>query len=206
MFRERIFVIGGGPSLQNFDFNLLKDEKTMAVNYAVQHVPNPTYFVTADSGVIQRAVENNFWGLEETTKVVIMGREHPRYRNVKHFLKHYDVQLAPYRTDTGFLGFDYSHFVTGKNTGFCAFQYAVLLRFKEIYLLGFDMGRGENKRKYFYTEGRGTSSPFDMFLGHFIQGIKRLKSERRDQKVFLGSKPSKLEPYLEYVDVEGLLK
>jgi hypothetical protein len=204
--RERVFIVGGGPSLKDFDFNLLRDEKTIGVNYAIRHIPNPSYFLTADSGVIQRAVEANFWGMgRETKKIVIMGPEHPRYKYVKDFLPKYDILIEPYRTDTGDIGFSFDKFVTGKNTGFCALQYAVLLRFREIFLMGFDLNRGEGGRKYFYTENRGTNSPYDVFFRHFLTGIEKIKEYSMYSKVYLSSRPSRLEPFMEYKSVEEVL-
>ncbi len=38
---RRAFLIGGGPSLRDFDWSLLKDEFTIAINRAAMRVPTP---------------------------------------------------------------------------------------------------------------------------------------------------------------------
>jgi hypothetical protein len=42
------FVVGGGPSLNGFDFSELNGFDTIAVNKAVEFIQNPTYFITTD--------------------------------------------------------------------------------------------------------------------------------------------------------------
>lgn len=206
MNREKVFIIGGGPSLKGFDFDLLKNQNTIAVNYAVKYVPNPTYFLTADSGVIRKAVDANFWGMTNTIKVIVMNpKEHPCWYRVEFLVHRYDVWIKPYQTNTGLIGFDYEHFVTGKNTGFCALQHAVLLKYKKIYLLGFDLSRDEKNRKYFYAERGGTKSPYNVFLKHFITGINRIHNQSRIE-VSICSKPSRLEPYVKFVPIEEALQ
>lgn len=202
--KDRIFIIGCGPSLEGFDFNLLKDEDTIAVNYAVKEVINPTYFMTADSGVIRKAVNSKFWEIpKSTTKIVVMGPEHPRFFAVKNCLKEFDVTIQPCRFD-GYIGFDFKHFATGKNTGFCALQYAVLLDYKKIFLLGIDLGK-RGGRKYFYPSQTSSDSPYDVFLHHFVTGLKRLKL-KTDYQVRYCSKPSRLDKFIDFMCIEDALK
>ena len=53
--KRRVFIVGGGTSVKGIDFNLLKDEDIIATNWSAKHIPSPTYFLTADSGVILKA-------------------------------------------------------------------------------------------------------------------------------------------------------
>ena len=53
--KDRIFIIGGGPSVGKIDLSLLKDEVTMCVNASVKFVPNPTYFVTMDYSYFEKS-------------------------------------------------------------------------------------------------------------------------------------------------------
>ena len=45
---SRVFVVGCGPSVNDIDLSQLKNEDTIAVNKAIDYVPNPNYFVTVD--------------------------------------------------------------------------------------------------------------------------------------------------------------
>ncbi len=42
------FVVGGGPSLNGFDFSELNGFDTIAINKSVEFIQNPTYFITTD--------------------------------------------------------------------------------------------------------------------------------------------------------------
>ncbi|MHA2120017.1 MAG: 6-hydroxymethylpterin diphosphokinase MptE-like protein [Promethearchaeota archaeon] len=209
MHRDKIFIIGSGPSLKHFDFKLLDNQTTIAINFAAQKMFEagfiPTYFLTADSGVIITSVMKDFWGLKDKCiTVVIMGEEHPNYKRAKNYLDSFDVRLKPYRTDTGDMGFDYDEFVTGKNTGFCALQYAVLLGFSNIYLLGFDLDLDKDGDKYWYARG-GRASHYDLFLKHFITGINKVHKKSK-MKIYLSSRPSRLEPYLKFIPIQEAIK
>ncbi|MFX0140289.1 MAG: 6-hydroxymethylpterin diphosphokinase MptE-like protein [Candidatus Hodarchaeota archaeon] len=209
MDRKKVFIIGGGPSLKCFDFKLLKNQNTIAVNFAAEKMFErgfiPTYFLTADSGVIITSVMKDFWGLKDKcTTVVVMGEEHPNFKRAKSFLDDFDVRIKPYRTDTGNMGFTFDEFVTGKNTGFCALQYAVVLGFENIYLLGFDLDKDKEGDKYWYAKG-GRVSPYNIFLEHFITGIRKVHKYSKI-KIYLSSKPSKLEPYLQYCPIQEAIK
>ena len=46
--RNRVFIIGGGPSVKDVNLDLLKDEDTICVNASINNVINPTYFITMD--------------------------------------------------------------------------------------------------------------------------------------------------------------
>ena len=45
---NRLFIIGGGPSINKIDLGLLENEDTMCINASINYVKNPTYFVTMD--------------------------------------------------------------------------------------------------------------------------------------------------------------
>lgn len=173
--RKRVFIVCGGASLKDEPLGWLRKEDTIAVNYVGRYMPEPTYFLCADSGVIRNAVTNDFWGLPDTTgKVVVMQKQHPRFEKVRDCLNAFDQRIVPtrYDGDIGLLGG--GTFATGKNSGFCALQYAVKLGYKEIYLLGVDL-RLTNGRKYCYAEG-GNPSPYDVFYDHFKRGVKKLQA------------------------------
>ena len=52
---EICFVVGGGPSLNGFDFTQLNEFDTIAVNKSVEYIPNPTYFITTDYSYFVKA-------------------------------------------------------------------------------------------------------------------------------------------------------
>ena len=46
---KEVFIIGGGESLKGFDFSTLKNKNTIAVNYAINYVPNCKVLVAFDT-------------------------------------------------------------------------------------------------------------------------------------------------------------
>ena len=53
--KDICFVVGGGPSLNGFDFSLLNGFDTIAINKAVEYIQNPTYFITTDYSYFTKA-------------------------------------------------------------------------------------------------------------------------------------------------------
>ncbi|MHA1592740.1 MAG: hypothetical protein ACTSUP_09745 [Candidatus Heimdallarchaeaceae archaeon] len=203
---KEIYIVGSGPSLQNFNFSSLINRDTIGVNRAVESIPNPTYFIVADSGIIRKAVRANFWNMDSSTiKVVVMGPEHKRYKQVKGVLNRYDRIIKPSRFD-GEISFDKNHFATGKNTGFCALQLAVLLGYKKIYLLGIDLTADRGKRHFYSKEmdinpGRCLKN----FYKHFVRGLAILHT-MSDVKVYSCSPISRLNKHIEYTPIEKVLE
>ena len=193
-----MFVICGGNSLRGVPLGWLRKEDTIAVNHVARVLPEPTYFLTADSGVITAVARENFWGLPESVKkvVVINKDEHPNWDRVKDFIPLFDEHVVPTRWD-GNISLDKSQFATGKNTGFCALQYAVHLGYKEIYLLGVDL-QFTDGRKYFFEGGNTTKSPYDLFYAHYRTGLKLLLAS--GVRVFSCSPVSRLNHSIQYVD------
>lgn len=196
------YIIGGGPSLEGFNFDLLKGKDTIAVNMSLKYCPFATYFITADSGIIQKAVKEKFWNVcPGTVKVVVMGPDHKRYNRIKGCLKEYDVIMRPHRFD-GQIGFTSDKFATGKNTGFCALQWAVLLGYKRIYLLGIDLVAKDGKRHYYGGQGTNPDRCLNTFFKWFVMGTQILK--QKGIEVISMSPNSRLNDYIPYVSLEEL--
>ena len=147
---EICFVIGGGPSLNGFDFNQLNGYDTIAVNKAAEYVPNPTYFITTDYSYFIKAslpLDELKQKCTYTYFVANMGHPYMKYENGKvvdtrrnfvyEDLYKYTGVIESY-SDTGF-GLNLNEFSNGKNSGHCGIQLALLLGYKKIYLLGFDL-------------------------------------------------------------------
>lgn len=167
---EEIYVIGCGPSMKKFNWELLRNLPTIAVNGSIVDVPEPDYFLTACSGFSLNAFRQGFWNTK-ARKVLIMGEDHFNYTKIKPFIHMFDEVHKPYRFD-GEIGFEWEHFATGQNSGFCAMQYAVLRGARKIHLVGMDLtGSGH----YYSSNGSGPRA-INNFYGHFVHGIQILLS------------------------------
>jgi len=198
-----IYIIGGGPSLKDFDFEQLNDLDTIAVNVAALDVPNPTFSITADSGQFRKLQEGYFDSVN-TTWVLVTNPDHCTMKWKGGIFKHvrsgyvYNL-LAPTMVikNAGVegLGFSFNDFRTGYNSGFCALQLAVLLRYHRIHLLGIDLTDGHHYHdRYARVISKGDLRNYYL---NFIRALKILK-EKTDIQVISHSSISKLNKFIPY--------
>lgn len=189
---KKIYVVGCGPSLKGFNWTLLANKTTIAVNGSLRDVPNPDIFITADSYFAFRAAHANFWNID-THKVLVMKTDHVHYKRVQRVVHCYDHCIVPFSFG-GQIGFSESQFATGQNSGFCGLQYAVILGAKVIHLLGMDFCDDGNSNYH----GLYPSDPtkFAEFLCHFKTGVEILKQHKI--KVISHSPISLLNGVIEY--------
>ena len=153
---NRVFIIGGGPTVNSINLNLLKDEDTICINAAINFVPNATYFVTMDysyfdprrnintvDDIISKSqysyfmINSNNTNLKNVNGQITDIRHNFVYKDLNKFSS---AILAKNSINpvTGF-SLTSNNFAHGDNSGFCDIQLAILLGYKEIYLVGFDL-------------------------------------------------------------------
>jgi len=201
--RNAIYIVGGGPSLKGFDFSQLADKDTIAVNSAIKDVPEPTYFITSCTGFCTRVVSKLFYGVK-THRIMVIGERHPKYKKVKRLLPIFDEVIDPI-TSGGELGFDWDSFAVGGNSGFCALQYAVLLGYKIIYLLGIDV-QIKNGLHY-HNRYSIIEKEVIWWKACFEKGLSIIK-ENSDIKVYSCSAISDLNatiPFIDFKDIKNEL-
>ncbi len=212
---NEVFIIGGGSSLIGFPFNQLKDKNTIAVNMAAFDVPNPTYCITADSSIFRRIQEGYFKGID-TTWAMVTNAEHcsmkfrnGQFKNEKTGYVHnpFCVNMLIRNAGVDGIGFSFKDFKTGYNSGFCGFQLAILLRYKRIYLLGFDLNpktaRCHYHNKYDNGKKRIPDKRLDLYYNNFKLALKTIK-EKTDIEVISCSKNSRLNNLIPYKPFEKL--
>ena len=123
---ETVYIVGGGPSLKDFDWKRLKGKKVIAINRAFQVLPDADVLYWTDS---------RFWKW--------YNQEIKQFKGFKYTCRPYspeqqDVILLK-AINTKPLSLDLAHISHGNNSGYGAINLAVLLGAKKIYLLGYDM-------------------------------------------------------------------
>lgn len=186
--RKKCFVIGGGSSLKDFDWSVLKDKDTVVANMAIFSVPDPKYFVTVDYTFYTKLKpeQKDQFNEIKTSKIFIADMspgtpliEKDGRIQDSRFNLIYDLQ--PYGTvikATGKEGFGYTlgDFRTGVNSGYCALQAAIALGYQEIYLLGFDLNA--SAQTHFHNQ-YGTDlgifrERLDKYYNYFESGLRQL--------------------------------
>ena len=210
--KDDVYIIGGGISLKGFDFRKLKDKNTIVVNMSAFDVPNPTYCITADSGILRKVQEGYFKDID-TTWVLVTNPNHCSMKWKNGVFKHihsgyvynlFAVNMIIRNAGVEGIGFEFKDFRTGYNSGFCAFQLAFLLGYKRIHLLGFDLCEKDSRTHYHnrYRNKKTISDKmFEKFYTNFVLAIGILK-EKTDIEVISHSKISRLNSFIPYLSWE----
>jgi uncharacterized Rossmann fold enzyme len=131
---QTCFIIGGGSSLEKFDFNLLKNKNIIAINKAFKYVPFASVLYWSDIRFYE-------WEKEEILK----------FKGLKYTNKPFPTEndIINLR-DSGRDGLekDPSALKHGNNSGYAAINLAYHLGCNRIILLGYDMKLINNKSHF----------------------------------------------------------
>jgi len=157
---ETVFIIGGGPSLQDFNWSGLYGKKTIAINKSLLSFPQANVLYWTDSRVYSwiKADIDNFKGPKYTI------RDHPSYIGDIKILRKGNKFGLEEAKDT------LSH---GNNSGYAAINLAYHLGAKRIILLGYDMGN-DGKRGHHHDGYPVPVTGDNIYRDQFIPGFKIL--------------------------------
>lgn len=218
-FYNPCFVVGGGTSLEGFDFSVLKNKTTVVSNKAIFDVPNPDYFISTDYTFLNYLKKESrytewlkvnclkFFVVNCISDVIQMinGQITDTRYNLAYELQDFNRIIICKSAKS--IGYNFDNFNSGYNSGFSSFQLAVILGYNPIYLLGMDMTCGNDTH---YHKGYGKSkSRFDKnlvnYYPHFKHVLERLKIEKPELKVISCSPISLLNKFIEYKPIEEIL-
>ena len=208
--KNRLYIIGGGPSVSFCDYNNLQDGDVMVINKAIEYVDNPKYFITMDYTYIRDKVEIGLLNKAEY-KIFILNtssniKEHrgvyydERFGIVYEKMNLFDkVYKAPYviAPNTGF-SLTEENFAHGENSGFSALQTGILLGYNEIVLIGFDLTI-TNKTHFHGGYGQNAGAfvkKLNKYLQYYEMAFKQFPTNERN-KIFISSSRSALKKYLQ---------
>lgn len=145
----RVWIVGGGPSLKNFDWNLLSGEVVIGANRAFE-MPNVGICVTIDPLFERLSVNGDLghdqreaWRKYPGIKIYAAHNEEPRS---------HDVILAPRARKDDTMPPKLGNIGKASNSGYAALKVAWAMGAKKIYCLGFDMG-GINGMQAWFHDG-----------------------------------------------------
>lgn len=147
----RVWIIGGGPSLRDFDWSLLEGEVVIGANRAFEQ-PNVGITLTIDP-LFERLSHNGDLGHESRQKwreypgvkiYAVNEQNPPRGNDVAALYRAHDTaDVMPPRLDNIGLA---------SNSGYGAVKFAWAAGARDIYCLGFDMS-GENGLQAWFHDG-----------------------------------------------------
>lgn len=203
------YVVGGGESLTGFNFNVLMGKNTIVINKALFYVHNPTYFITLDYTFLRKIQIDKFIA-SHTNKIFVINfgsgqldvinnkitdiRSHRTYDKLNLFSTVIRSNIIEG------VGLNNKDFRTGNNSGYCGLQLALILGYKKIYLLGFDL-IAKNKTHFHdgYTQNiTYFNKNLRSYQTHFMRGFEQIKQKFPDVSIISMSKDSILNRYIEY--------
>jgi hypothetical protein len=190
---EDVFIIGGGTSLRDFDWSLLHGENTIGCNNAFRLGPKVCKVcVFVDRKFIVDAPNHMRAGFYD--KLEEYGQTNLVVTN--------DSQLKPFSMDKPWLkwmprkpkGLFREALGYNANCGGTAINLAILLGAKTIYLLGFDMKLGSDKKPNWHEHviDRASEEVYVRMLSTFGYVRKDLAAKFPDCKVYNINKDSNL--------------
>lgn len=190
---KTVYIIGGGPSLEGFNWKLLKDKSVIAINKSFMAVPTAQIIYWTDSR-FYRWYKEDIDASKATKYTINPG--------------------APYKTDVKLLkkGVKYGLetdnklLAHGDNSGYAGINLAYHLGANKIILLGFDMGSYGNKTHFhegYATKPTSKAIYEKRFSVSFPHIAKELKD--RDIKIYNASSRSTLTCFPK-IDIEKALK
>ena len=222
--KDIAYIIGGGPSVKNHDIkSLSKDGDLIVINKAIEHVDKADFFITMDHSFLKHKVDFKIIKAKAETTIFIVNKvngniiKNPdgfyydkRFKIKYEYLKEMNHVIESSKSidkRTGF-GLTFDDFANGENSGYCALQLAILLEYKEIYLLGFDL-KVDGKVTHFHEGYKQNVMQFkkniQKYRYHFIQSFKRLNVQYKN-KIKSASKESFLNALIEYKDINSMTK
>ena len=180
---KSLFIVGGGPSLNNFDWTLLEDKNVLVLNRGLEKLPNALALLWNDVKFHKDNEERikNFPGIKiTTTRYMKPGSSHPCDCDIvwvkgRNYLSDFrgTIEESPYLINQG------------SNTGYSALNVAYHLGAKTIYLLGYDMKIDKDKTNWhngYPNQSSLTPKMMKTFLMVF-QGSNELYKEK-DIKIY----------------------
>jgi hypothetical protein len=164
---RRCFVVGGGASLKDFDFDLLEDELWIGINAVwLSKVPDISY--THDKRVIDLFHKDN----SEAWKKLPC-RIHKHEKQIENSKKKYG-NVHTFKGAKGWSKSFEDGLFNGNNSGVTALNIADILGADPIYLIGFDMKKAGDANHFHNYYPKAWKQP-DKVYNNFNNNFNRIK-------------------------------
>lgn len=163
-----VYIVGGGPSLKEFNWNNLKGKHTIAINKAYKVIPWTEVLYWTDA----RFYRWNQTDIDSLNCLKVTCRNAPQMKN--------DIILL---TSSGRTGIDKRpQFIrAGNNSGFAAINVAYHLGVKRIYLLGYDMASTPGNTHW--HDGYGIRHDHNIYERNMISNFTGIYDILKDEKI-----------------------
>lgn len=206
-----VYIVGGGNSLSDFNFSKLRSKDVIAVNHSLYSVPWCKHFITMDYTFLKKTDMTEFRRIN-CNKVFVVNLSTNYLKEINglyvdtrngigYDLKDFDLIIKSRKSEG--IGLNFNEFYNGINSAFCAFQYAVILGYQEINLLGFDfICRDKSHFHNGYPQNlQHFQQKLNKYFDYFVFGLRELSLMRPNLKIYNCSKISKLTKHLLFKEI-----
>jgi hypothetical protein len=187
---NRVFIVGGGASVNSFDLSKLIDEDVIACNNAYQIVPHALCVIFSDKPWIN----NHYKELKKFNGLKVCATAY----NLEEFRNKITIDVKLNRGASSGISTD-TYRLCGGNTGHMAINLALLMGYGEVYLIGFDMDSTSKKLHWHPEHPTGTNVGM---YSEFLKGFSSIPKEY-SQNIFNLNPKSKIKCF-EFKDYDSL--
>ena len=180
--KQEVYIVGGGTSLIGKDLKKLENKNTIVINKSLLFVPNPTYYVTLDYTSLKKVPVAG----QKVNKIFVANMKSLKEQNGALFDPSckliytqlhsvFDMVLLAKKEEG--LGSTWFDFRSGNHSGYAAIQFALLMGYKTIYLLGYDYCTQNNKTHFHNAYGHPANhydKTLKTFCAALITGLREL--------------------------------
>ena len=189
-----VYILGGGPSLANIDFERLRGQRSIAINNAYMQGRTPF-------APVMYFMDWGWYNLHKHRLVVWPGL---KVTTVNKCVNEPGIRVLKWRHRQG-LDPDPRYMTRGTSAGFGAVSLAAKLGAKKIVLLGFDMRVIDGEHNYHKGEHKRDVDKA-IYVNNFIQSFRSLLKPAAEQKIeIVNATPGSALPFFPIVDPEEVL-
>lgn len=217
---DKVFIIGGGPSAKAVDFKSLEryGHDIICVNKSIEHVSHAKIFITMDYTFFKKTrMSINDITNRVDESVFILNKQNPHIEEVNGVITDTKFNI-PYtqlnqldsvisstkETNPGF-GLNVSDFAHGNNSGYCAIQLAILMKYKEIHLIGFDLIPRDNVT-HFHNGYNQNKKNFQKSLQKYRDRVVSDLKLYNNDNIFVSTRSTALKDVVKYKSLANVLK
>lgn len=174
-----IYIVGGGSSLDGFDFGLLNDKKCITINESAKLVTESLAILWTD----------NIWGANNSDFLYKTPAPKFRVLNKNIATNYIDKQLKTEGDSyvlscSSEIGLDRNPYgVSGNNTGAYALNFCHKLSPKRIYLLGYDLRTNPKTKKSNFHNNYSLSATDEIYKSLFLKSTQSIVDAMMDDGI-----------------------
>jgi hypothetical protein len=164
---QTVYIIGGGPSLKGFNWDLLKGKKVIAINRAYEFCKAEVVYWT--DGRFYQWNKDELDALTATKYTIQPSANQINVNVIRRGMRH-GLETNP------------SMLAHGDNSGYAAINLAYHLGAKQIVLLGYDMGN-VNGESHFHDGYQVSATTDDTYETRFMKGFPYLADMLKEKGI-----------------------